>query len=101
MICSRATHRKCKVGNVDQPDSEFINDYGKITRTCAACREDQRRWNNRCRTGGDVGFGMSVTHISPVDILKPGKPPKFSSEWEKKSHEEWLRGLVGSVQRSP
>lgn len=80
------TSNRCIHKGDDQPESEF-NGH----KWCRTCRERNLLYKSR-------KVGYKVSGFKRV-IIKPGEPPKFRGEWDKRMWEGWLKDLVKEVIR--
>lgn len=74
------------------PEEEFRGD-GKTYKQCSDCRSRQLAYKQHGKRGvNSKGFKLTET--------LPGDAPKFQGEWDKRMWQEWLREIVGQVERT-
>lgn len=86
------TSKDCYRKGQSLPDAEFKGN-GRMYKQCSECRSRQLAYKQHGKMGvSSKGFKLRETSA--------GDAPKFLHEEHKKMWQEWLRGIVGEVERS-
>lgn len=89
---SLCTAKDCHRRGQSLPEEEFRGD-GRMYKQCSDCRSRQLAYKQHGKKGvNSKGFKLRETPI--------GDAPKFMAEGHREMWQEWLRELVGQVERT-